>query len=128
MTAQQEYFMAVKAKLQGLGYDVYDSALPPVGTPYPFIYLVETTDTLINAKMQEAGYIRLIFQVWGKATQRGTISDISGKAREAIRTLSRTDHYGYNLNEYEQRILNDNTTKQPLMQSYNSLRVFYSRR
>lgn len=128
MNAQQEFFMAVKAKLESLGYDVYDNMLPPEGTPYPFIYLAETTEMQFNAKMQHAGYIRLVVQVWGRATQRGTISDIGDKVREAVRSLTETDNYGYNLQEYEQRILNDNTTKTPLMQCYNSLRVFFSRR
>lgn len=128
MTAQQELFMAVKAKLQGLGYDVYDNMLPPDGTPYPFIYLSETRQTQYNAKAQDAGYVRLIIQVWGRATMRGTISDISADIVETVRTLNQTEHYGYTLREREQNFIHDNTTKTPLMQCYNSLEVFYSRR
>ena len=128
MTAQQELFMAVKARLQDLGYEVYDNMLPPEGTPYPFIYLAETTQTQYNAKAQDAGYVRLVVQVWGKATMRGTISEISGDVVETVRTLDHTDNDGYALREREQRIINDNTTKTPLMQGYNSLEVFYSRR
>lgn len=128
MNAQQEFFMAVKAKLQALGYDVYDNMLPPEGTPYPFIYLAETRQTQFDAKAQDAGNIVLILQVWGKATMRGTISKICQEAVEAVRTLDATNNYGYILREREQRIIPDNTTKTPLMQGYNLLTVFYSRR
>ena len=128
MNAQQELFMAVKAKLQSLGYSVYDNMLPPDGTPYPFIYLAETRQTQYNAKRQDAGYITFVIQVWGKSTMRGTISEICGNVIEAVRTLGQTANYGYTLQEREQRIIHDNTTKTPLMQGYNSLTVFYSMR
>ena len=127
ISAQQELFMAVKFALQQLGYDVYDNMLPPDGTPYPFVYMAETTQNQFNAKAQDAGYVRLTIQVWGKPTMRGTISAMAEKIRNVVRTIE-TSHYGYTLQEYEQRIINDNTTRTPLMQSYNSLMVFFSRR
>lgn len=127
ISAQQELFMAVKFALQELGYDVYDNMLPPDGTPYPFVYMAETTQNQFNAKAQDAGYVRLIIQVWGKPTMRGTISAMAENIRNVVRTIE-TNHYGYTLQEYEQRIINDNTTRTPLMQSYNSLMVFFSRR
>lgn len=127
ISAQQELFMAVKFALQELGYDVYDNMLPPDGTPYPFVYMAETTQNQFNAKAQDAGYVRLIIQVWGKPTMRGTLSEMAEKIRNVVRTIE-TNHYGYTLQEYEQRILHDNTTRTPLMQSYNSLMVFFSRR
>lgn len=128
--AQQEYFMALKQALIEQGYDVYDNQLPPNNTPYPFIYLAGTNVTGYGAKAQYAGYLTQIVQVWGTADMRGTISDIALAIHETARTLAETAHYAFNLipSETEQRILNDNTTKTPLMQSYNSLRVFFSRR
>ena len=43
MDAQQELYsallMALKTKFKDTGIDVYDTFLPPDGTPYPFIYL-----------------------------------------------------------------------------------------
>ena len=130
MDAQQEYFTALKLALIEQGYDVYDNHLPPDNTPYPFIYLADSTQTGMGAKAEFAGYIRQIVQVWGTADQRGTISSIGMAVRETARKLRQTEHYAFNLipSETEQRMLNDNTTKTPLMQSYNSLRVFFSRR
>lgn len=130
MDAQQEFFTALKLALEAQGYDVYDNQLPPENTPYPFIYLANTNVTGYGAKAQYAGYITQLVQVWGTADMRGTISSISLAVHETVRKLRHTDHYAFNLipSDSEQRILNDNTTKTPLMQSYNSLRVFFSRR
>ena len=129
MKAQQKFFMALKKALQQQGYDVYDNALPPEGTPYPFVYLAGTTDNPSDVKLQEAGMLTQIVQVWGRATQRGTISEMSDTVLQVARGIQTADYaYAVRMNETEQRILNDNTTKTPLMQGYTSLRVSYSRR
>ena len=39
MDPQQELFTKIKLELEKKGYSVYDGALPPLETPYPFIYL-----------------------------------------------------------------------------------------
>ena len=39
---QQELYTALRNSLKQ-SYDTYDGALPPAGTPYPFVYLGETT-------------------------------------------------------------------------------------
>ena len=45
MDPQQELFTELLLKLKELGYDVYDTFLPPEDTPYPFIYLADSQQT-----------------------------------------------------------------------------------
>ena len=43
MDPQQELFSELLTKIREKGYDVYDGFLPPKNTPYPFIYLADST-------------------------------------------------------------------------------------
>lgn len=130
MTAQQEFFMALKEAITEKGYDVYDSVLPPDRTPYPFIYLAGSWQNPSDIKCGNLGMLTQIVQVWGTAQMRGTISDLCGTVLTVACAIEHTEHYAYKvrLNETEQQILNDDTTNTPLMQGYTSLRVAYSRR
>lgn len=130
MDAQQSFFTALKLSLEASGFDVYDSELPPDGTPYPFIYLAGSTQGFYPAKGQEAGTITQIVQVWGRAEERGSISALARAVIEQANQVTSTDDYSYilQLNETETQILEDNTTTTPLMQAYISMSVFYSRR
>lgn len=130
MTAQQEYFMALKKALQDQGYSVYDSVLPPASTPYPFIYLAGSWHNPQDIKSGYIGKITQLVQVWGTAQQRGTISNLCGVVLATASAVTETTHYSYKvrLNETEQQILHDNTTNTPLMQGYTSLKVAYSRK
>ena len=130
MNAQQEYFMALKAKLEERGYTVYDSQLPPNNTPYPFIYLAGSWSNPTDIKSGSIGTITQIVQVWGTAKMRGTITDLCAIVLDTANKIERTAHFAYAVrhNLTEQQILNDNTTETPLMQGYNSIKVAYSRR
>ena len=130
MTAQQEYFMALRSALKGLGYDVYDSVLPPDNTPYPFVYLAGSWNNPQDIKTGDIGKLTQIVQVWGTAKMRGTISGMCEAVLATAKTIKETEHFAYHIraNETEQQILNDDTTTTPLMQGYTSLRVAYSRR
>lgn len=122
--------MALKEALIQEGYSVYDSMLPPERTPYPFIYLSGSWHDPSDIKRGDLGRITQVIQVWGTAQMRGTISTLCGAVLDIAKTIETTANYTYRvrLNETEQQILNDNTTKTPLMQGYTSLRVAYSRR
>jgi len=130
MKAQQEYFMALKAELIKKGYSIYDGALPPENTPYPFIYLAGSWSNPLDLKRGNIGKITQVVQVWGTYKMRGTISTMCEDVLNTARTIEQTDHFAYmvRLNETEQQILEDNTTGTPLMQGFTSLRVAYSRR
>ena len=130
MTAQQEFFMALKEALIQKKYDVYDSMLPPDTTPYPFIYLAGSWHNPTDIKRGDLGMITQIVQVWGTPQMRGTISAMCADVLATAKAIETTTNYAYKvrLNETEQQILKDNTTTTPLMQGYTSLRVAYSRR
>lgn len=130
MTAQQEFFMALKKALTDDGYSVYDSQLPPASTPYPFIYLAGSWENPQDIKKGYIGKITQVIQVWGTAQQRGTISQLCEVVLAKACSVTETTNFAYKvrLNETEQQILNDNTTTTPLMQGYTSLRVAYSRK
>ena len=130
MTEQQEYFMALRTALKEKGYKVFDGALPPENTPYPFIYLAGSWHNPTDIKRGTLGMITQVVQVWGTYKMRGTISAICEDVLDTAMSIETTDHYAYKvrLNETEQQLLNDDTTNTPLMQGYTSLRVAYSRR
>lgn len=130
MTEQQEYFMALRKALKEKGYKVYDGALPPENTPYPFIYLAGSWHNPTDIKRGTLGMITQVVQVWGTYKMRGTISAICEDVLDTAKSIKTTDNYAYQvrLNETEQQIINDDTTNTPLMQGYTSLRVAYSRR
>ncbi len=129
MIAQQEYFTLLKTALEGIGLNVYTDRLPPADVPYPFIYMAGVTDNPTAVKMGNMGQFSQIVQVWHRASQRGTVSDLLGKILQVADHIDGNE-WSYNLlkNETEQQIINDNTTDVPLMQGYSSLRVFYARR
>lgn len=130
MKEQQEYFMALRSALKEKGYKVFDGALPPEKTPYPFIYLAGSWHNPTDIKKGDIGMITQVVQVWGTYKMRGTISAICEDVLNTAKSIRQTDTYAYQvrLNETEQQILNDDTTSTPLMQGYTSLRVSYSRR
>lgn len=130
MSEQQEFFMALRQALKNKGHKVYDGALPPENTPYPFIYLAGSWHNPTDIKHGNLGRITQVVQVWGTAKMRGTISAMCEDVLNTACEIETTDNYSYRvrLNETEQQILNDDTTSTPLMQGYTSLRVAYSRR
>ena len=85
--AQQELFTAFKLALEAKGYAVYDGALPPENTPYPFIYLGEFRQTDTELKNAVTGIVYPMIHVWhNNWNQRGTVS----KMLLDIKTVCRT--------------------------------------
>lgn len=81
MDPQQELFSALLVKLKEYGeekgYGVYDGDLPPDGTPYPFIYLAETTQDDIQTKSKINGMANQSIDIWSdNPRKRGTVSGI----------------------------------------------------
>lgn len=117
MDPQQELFSALLVELKKLGYDVYDGALPPKDTPYPFIYLAD------NQVTDDFGYKNAILadvsqtiHVWhNNIRQRGTVSKMLLDIKRVAFKITKTKSYKWNLNYSDQRILNDDTTETPLL-------------
>ena len=116
MDAQQEYFTALKLDLEAKGHGVYDGALPPDNTPYPFIYLGDFRQNDTEHKNAVTGIVLPMIHVFHNDTdQRGTVSQMLFDIKTVMRGIERTDHYAWMIRNVTGRIFSDNTTKTPLL-------------
>lgn len=131
MDPQQELFSAIlvalKNKYKGTGIGVYDTFLPPKGTPYPFIYLVNTRQVDRQSKSGAIGTVYQSIHVWhDNPRRRGDVSQIMLDIKEACRCLEKTTNFGWVLVNVDQQILPDDTTKQPLLHGVLELGFLFS--
>lgn len=120
MDPQQELFstllIVLKEKYKGTGIGVYDTVLPAKDTPYPFVYLAECTESDQETKREIVGEVNLTLKVWhDNIRQRGTVSGILADIKNICRSIEHTAHYAWNMQRPAQKIMPDNTTKQPLL-------------
>lgn len=113
---QQELFSKLLIQLKDKGYDVYDGFLPPEGTPYPFVYMADSTQTDTANKTALFGSVYQTVHVWhNNPMQRGLVSAMLLEAKTICRKLNKTANFNWSLRSVNQRILPDNTAKQPLL-------------
>lgn len=113
---QQEIFTKLKVEIEK-NYNVFDGALPPANTPYPFVYLGEVTlqDDYGNKSMVLAN-VNVTIHVWSDDfTKRGTHSEMLRDVKEIARGITETTNYSWTVLNIYQRQLEDNTTKTPLL-------------
>lgn len=116
MDPQQELFTELLLKLKELGYDVYDTFLPPEDTPYPFVYLADSHQADAPNKSAVFGRVYQTIHVWhNNPKQRGTVSKILLDIKKVCYQLKRTGNFSWFVRNMDQRILPDNTTKTPLL-------------
>lgn len=116
MDPQQELFTELLLQLKELGYDVYDTFLPPEGTPYPFIYLADSQQTDELNKTAVFGTVYQTIHVWhNNPKQRGTVSRMLLEIKQVCYRLDHTENFAWMVRNADQRILADNTTNVPLM-------------
>lgn len=113
---QQEFFSRLKLDLEALGFDVYDGALPPEDTPYPFIYLGDNTQTDQETKNAVIGNVSQTVHVWhSNPRQRGTVSKMVLAVKSACRHIEHTTNFAWVVNNISAHIFFDTTTKTPLL-------------
>lgn len=114
MDPQQRLFSQLLIALRAKGYDVYDGALPPDNTPYPFIYLGDNQMVDTVRKDVRQGTVYQTIHIWhNDPDQRGTLSEM---VYDVKRTCWSIEHStGWLLSECSAQILPDNTTKTPLL-------------
>ena len=116
MDPQQELFTKLKLDIEALGYDVYDGALPPDGTPYPFIYLGNSQTVDEQNKTGVLGRVFQIVHVWhNDVDNRGSFSEILRSIKRTARLIEMTDNYGWMIRHIDTQILPDDTTKHRLL-------------
>jgi len=113
---QQELFTALRLRLEALGCRVYDGALPPERTLYPFIYLADSSMLDDPNKSAIFGTVFQTVHIWhNRPDRRGKLSDLLSKVKAICRQLDYTASYAWDLRQVDQRILTDTTTKTPLL-------------
>ena len=116
MDPQQELFTELIKRIKELGYDVYDGELPPEDTPYPFVYLGDSTQSDKACKSEVIGNVYQTIHVWHNTPKkRGTVSRMILAVKTVCRKIEHTDNFSWLLNNMSQRIITDNTTKTPLL-------------
>lgn len=120
MDAQQELFSRLLVDLRRYfkeqGYEVYDGALPPDGTPYPFVYLGDFRQDDDNTKTQIIGSVYPTIHVWhNNPRERGTVSSMLFAIKVILRNIKNTEHFSWMMKDVTQNIFPDTTTKTPLL-------------
>lgn len=116
MDAQQEYFIALKLGLEAKGYAVYDGALPPKHTPYPFIYLGDFRQNDKEYKNALTGSVYPTIHVWHNDNgKRGTVSRMMLDIKNVCRSITHTSNFAWLVRNVTGRVLADNTTNTPLL-------------
>lgn len=124
---QQELFTAIKLAVEAKGYDVYDSVLPPENTQYPFVYLGDFRQNDTANKSAVFGNVYPTIHVWhDNPRQRGTVSKILLDVKRICRQIENTTNFAWILQDVEQTILTDNTTKAPLLHGVLDLTFSFS--
>ena len=116
MDPQQELFTELLMQLKNIGYDVYDTFLPPEDTPYPFLYLADSQQIDNRNKTTVFGNVYQTIHVWhNNPKQRGTVSKMLLDVKKVCYQLEHTASFAWMIRNVDQRILPDNTTKTPLL-------------
>lgn len=116
MDPQQELFTELLLKIKDMEYDVYDTFLPPEGTPYPFIFIADSQQTDTQTKSAVMGNVYQTIHVWHNSPkQRGTVSQMLLDIKKVCYKLKYTENFAWMIQNVNQRILPDNTTKTPLL-------------
>lgn len=127
MDPQQELFTELLLELRKLGYDVYDTFLPPEDTPYPFVYLADSQQTDDANKTAVFGNVYQTIHVWhNNPRQRGTVSQMLLDIKKVCYKLEHTENFAWMLQNVNQRILPDKTTKTPLLHGVLELEFKFS--
>ena len=116
MDAEQELFAALKLGIEAKGYAVYDGALPPENTPYPFVYLGDFRQSETEHKNAITGTVYPTIHVWhNNIKQRGTVSRMLFDIKVVCRMIDSTGNFSWLHRNVSSRIFSDNTTKTPLL-------------
>lgn len=124
---QQELFIAFEKALKEMGYAVYDGALPPKDTPYPFIYLGDFSQSDRMHKNAVTGYVYPTIHVWhNDVNRRGTVSQMLFDIKRVIYATERTGKRQWVVQSADDRIITDTTTNAPLLHGIAEAALIFS--
>ena len=127
MDPQQELFTRLLLDLKALGYDVYDSGLPPENTPYPFIYLADSQLDDEETKNAIMGEVVQTFRVYhNDPKQRGTVSKMMLDIKNVCRKIGKTEYFSWFVRHINQQILPETVGKSTLLHGYMTVTFKFS--
>lgn len=116
MDAQQEYFTALKLGMEAKGYAVYDGALPPDTTPYPFVYLGDFRQSDRELKNAVTGTVYPTVHVFhNNVRERGVVSAMLLDIKTTFREIAHTGNFAWLVRNITSQVFADDTTKAPLL-------------
>jgi hypothetical protein len=111
----QEIYTAIRGIAKGLGYDVYDGAMPDETVPYPFVYIGEASMTDLSNKSAIFGRVRQSVHVWhDDLDQRGTVTSIMLAIHQEAHRLRATPHFFVTVRTIDQSVIVDSSTGRKL--------------
>lgn len=114
MEPQQQLFTRILTVLREKGLDVYDGALPPKDTPYPFVYMGDSQTVDSMRKGSVGGQVYQTIHIWhNNSNERGTLSELILTVKKALYEIENTS--GWLLSDVSSQIMPDTTTDIPLM-------------
>lgn len=109
------------------GYNTFDYK-PKDITPYPFVYIGQTSNTGQLTKAYMYGNVLQIIEVWHDYKKRRELTDIMNDLKFAlVRSRNITD-YSIALRNYNTQIRIDDSTGDPLLQGIIEVEYRYNRR
>lgn len=110
-----------------MGYSVYDGALPPENTKYPFIYMGDFRQLDTLYKNAVTGSVYPTIHIWhNDEKQRGTVSNMLLDVKKVIYQTEKTANYSWIPQSVETDIRPDKTTKTPLLHGIVMARAIFS--
>lgn len=126
MDPQQELFTALLIALRAEGWDVYDGALPPDGTEYPFVYLGDSIQNDTANKSAVFGHITQYIHVYhDNVRKRGTVSEMLLRIKTICRNIDTQNHI-WQVRGVDQHIMSDTSTAQALMHGALAVDFYFS--
>lgn len=124
---EQDVFTRVFLDLRKAGFDVYDGALPPEGTPYPFIYLSECSGGSSPLKAGNLGWLTQTVHIWtNQIYQRGSLAYMADQVERILRRITAVSGYSLLAIDATRRILFDDTTDNPLLHAVVEVKYQYT--
>lgn len=124
---EQAVFTRAFQDLKKAGFDVYDGALPPEGTAYPFVYLSECSGGSSPLKAGNVGWLTQTVHIWtNQIYQRGSIASMADQTEKILKRITSVGGCSLLAIDTTRRILFDDTTDSPLLHAVVEVKYQYT--
>lgn len=106
--------------------DTYDY-IPDASAKYPFIYIVESSNTP-NNNSELMGDIRQTIHVYGELKKRSKIDDIAANIHDKVNSLTSAFDYNIHVDRINERTTPDNSNTTPLLHTVLDVYLTYTKK